>query len=217
MEFTDIPTEQTTAITDAILALMAMAAAFYLRRIGRQDTWKAALWIWIFSFLALAATLGAIVHGFKIPQAHKILLWYPLYLSLALVVALFSMALVRELWGEALARRILAPGLLAGAGFLAIMLFVYNSFLVFIVYETLAMLFALGGYSYLAYKGRLKGAYLMVLGILLTILAAGVQASKALAFTFIWAFDHNGVYHIIQMLGVLFLAQGLRKTLLYPA
>ena len=36
MEFIDIPTEQTTAVTDAILAVMALATAVYLHRIGDQ-------------------------------------------------------------------------------------------------------------------------------------------------------------------------------------
>ena len=100
-----------------------------------------------------------------------------------------------------------------GVGFLGITLIWPDSFMVFIVYETVAMLFALGGYTWLAWQGRLEGAWLMVIGILTTIVAAGVQAGKLLSFTFIWSFDHNGVYHLIQMVGIGLLLAGLKKAL----
>jgi hypothetical protein len=54
---------------------------------------------------------------------------------------------------------------------------------------------------------------MMVAGILTTIAAAGVQAGKLISFTFIWSFDHNGVYHLIQMMGIGFLLAGLKKAL----
>ena len=91
MEFIEIPTEQTTAVTDAILAVLAVAAAaIYLQRISQKNRWKATLWIFVFGLLALASALGAIAHGFKMPTAFQTYLWYPLYLSLGLLVALFS-------------------------------------------------------------------------------------------------------------------------------
>ncbi|MDJ0809258.1 MAG: hypothetical protein QNJ01_04110, partial [Desulfobacterales bacterium] len=62
-------------------------------------------------------------------------------------------------------------------------------------------------------RGRLKGAWLMAGGILATIVAAGVQAGRLLAFTFIWPFDHNGVYHLIQMAGIVLIVAGLRRGL----
>ncbi len=66
---------------------------------------------------------------------------------------------------------------------------------------------------WVAYRGHLEGAWLMAVGIFVTIIAAGVQAGNAFSFTFIWSFDHNGVYHLLQMVGIVFLVAGLRKSL----
>jgi hypothetical protein len=217
MEFIDIPTEQATAVTDAILAVMAIAAAIYLHKISQTDRWKTTLWVWLFGLLGLASILGTIVHGFKMSKMLQTFLWYPLYLSLGLLVALFTVAVVYDVWGEALARRLLPIMAVIGGGFFGITFVWPDSFLVFIIYEVLAMLFALGGYLCLAYRGRLDGSWLMATGILVTIIAAGIQTSNAISFTFIWSFDHNGVYHLVQMLGIILLVGGLRKTIFTPA
>ncbi len=213
MQFIDIPTEQTTAVTDALLALVAIAGAVYLYRIGGRDRWKANLWGFVMALLALAAALGAIVHGFKMSPALQALIWHPIKLSLGLLVALFVVAVVSDIWGEAMARKALPTMLLVGGGFFGVTLIWPGSFLVFIVYETVAMLFALGGYTWLARRGHLNGAWLMAGGILTTIVAAGVQAGKLISFTFIWSFDHNGVYHLIQMAGIVLIVAGLRRAL----
>lgn len=214
MEFIDIPTEQTTAVTDAILALLAIAVAVYLHRIGQKYRWKTTLWVCACGLMALSAILGTIVHGFKMSKEFQTFLWHPLYLSLGLLVALFIVAVVYDIWGEAKARIVLPIMLVIGVGFFGITLVRPNSFLVFIIYEAVVMLFVLGGYLWVACRGHLEGAWLMAAGIFVTIIAAGVQASKAFSLTFIWSFDHNGVYHLIQMVAIVLLGAGLRKALL---
>ena len=143
MEFIDIPTEQITAVTDAILAVMAIAVAVYLHRIGQKNRWKTTLWVWACGLLALSAILGTIVHGFKMSKAFQTFLWHPLYLSLGLLVALFIVAVVYDIWGEAIARQVLPIMVVIGVGFFGITLVWPNSFLVFIIYEAVVMLFAL--------------------------------------------------------------------------
>jgi len=214
MEFIDIPTEQITAVTDAILAVMAIAVAVYLHRIGQKNRLKTTLWVCACGLLALSAILGTIVHGFKMSKAFQTFLWHPLYLSLGLLVALFIVAVVYDIWGEAIARQVLPIMVVIGVGFFGITLVWPNGFLVFIIYEAVVMLFALGGYTWVAYRGHLEGAWLMAVGIFVTIIAAGVQASKAFSFTFIWSFDHNAFYHLIQMVAIVLLGAGLRKALL---
>ena len=211
MAFIDIPTEQTTAVTDLLLAVLATGCAVYLHRIGARARWKANLWIAVMAFLAAAASLGAIVHGFQMDPGLRALLWHPIKLALGLLVAFFVVAAVYDIRGEAAARRALPAMLVVGAGFFGVTLIWPERFLVFIVYETLAMLFALAGYIWLACRGRLEGAWLMAGGILTSIAAAGVQSGRLLAFTLIWPFDHNGVYHLIQMVGIVLILAGLRK------
>lgn len=214
MEWIDIPTEQTTAATDALLALVALAGALYLSRLGAGDAFKARIWSWALGLLALAAALGAVAHGIQMSERLNSLLWKPINLALGLTVAMFVVGVVYDLWGPAAARRALPITIAAGAAFFAVTVIVPGTFLVFILYEAAAMLLALVAYILLAARGRLPGAAVMALGIGISIAAAAVQAGGALSIRAIWEFDHNGVFHLIQLVGVIVLVAGLRKSLL---
>jgi hypothetical protein len=87
-------------------------------------------------------------------------------------------------------------------------------FFVFIVYEAVALVFAWGAYSWLALTGQLKGALLMSVGVLLSIIAAGIQATLKTTVKLIFEFDHNGIFHIVQIIGIMVLLAGLRLSLL---
>jgi len=88
-----------------------------------------------------------------------------------------------------------------------------GSFLVFVIYEAVAMLLALSIYAYLAVRHRRDGAALMAVAIVLNIVAAAIQASGSVSLTVIWPFDHNGVFHLVQMVAVVVLVLGLRRAL----
>lgn len=201
-------------MTDAVLAVIALVSVVYLRLIPRKNRWKTTLWVWFYFLLAMASLLGAIAHGLKMSEAFQTLLWHPLNLSLGLLIAIFSVAAVHDFLGEVTARRALPVMTVVGISFFGITLVWPGSFLVFILYEAVIMLFALGGYIWLACLGKLEGAWLMVAGIFVTMIAAGVQAGNAISFTFIWSFDHNGVYHLVQMVGIVMIMAGVRKELL---
>ena len=51
----------------------------------------------------------------------------------------------------------------------------------------------------------------MVAGITITILAAIVQATD-ITLTIIWQFDHNGIFHLLQIPGVLLIFKGLKVS-----
>ena len=87
--------------------------------------------------------------------------------------------------------------------------------MVFIVFEALALFFALGAYVFLSFQGDLSGAGPMAAGILLSIIAAGIQADKSISITLIWHFNHNGIYHLLQVVGLILLLIGLRWSVLY--
>jgi hypothetical protein len=214
MEFIDIPSEQTTAATNVLIALFMLGFIWYFRRIGGKERWKANIWVAAAGLQCVAAILGVIVHGFKMSKELQLLLWQPLYFSLGLLVAFFAVAVIYDVWGQTTAQRMLPVMMVVGIAFFGITLIWPDSFRVFIIYEAIAMLFALGGYIWLAFQKRLKGVWWMVGGILTSIIAAGIQASKAISFTFIWSFDHNGAFHLIQILGFIFLTVGLHKAFL---
>ncbi len=213
MEFVTVQTELTTAATDACLALLALASATYLYHFQRLNSWKILLWCWIMFLLALGSILGVFVHGFKLSSTIVNLLWYPLYLSLALAVALFVTNATSDGWGLSASRRILPFVLIAGCVF-TIVAQLAGNFLLFILYEGVAMLFALGVYLWLVILRKSPGASLITCGILLTIIAAIVQTIHSIVFTVIWQFNNNGLFHLIQMIGIVFLVVGVRRSVM---
>jgi len=210
--FTDSPVELTTAATDALLAILALICIVYLRQYRRLDGWKVGVWSWTLAALSAAALLGAVVHGLELGEATKTFLWRPLYLLLALVVALFVVAASYDWLGKRSAWRVLAVMVPVALGFFIFTQVWSDSFRVFVVYETVSMLIALAVYAYLAAWKRLTGAGLMASAVVLNLLAAGIQASGPIQLTVIWPFDHNGVFHIVQLVAVIVLTAGLNRS-----
>ena len=100
-------------------------------------------------------------------------------------------------------------GLGLGVIFFGLTEFLNGAFIIFVIYEATAMAGALAIYSFLAASSRLKGAGVVAAAIILNLMAAGVQASSA-SFKLFVPFDHNGVFHLVQMFGIAILGLGLR-------
>ena len=75
------------------------------------------------------------------------------------------------------------------------------------------MLFCLAVYLTLAVQGRLAGVGWMIAGVAITIFAAVLQATRAVTFTLVVPFDCNGVFHLVQLPGLLCLLIGVRRGL----
>jgi len=216
MPFTSVPIEQTTALTDAVLAAVAIVCLASLWRSRARDPWKVGLWSWVLGLLTFAAGLGAVAHGFEMQEGLRSLLWHPLFLSLGLVVGLFVVAAVHDWKGQAVSRRVLPAMLAVGIVFFAVTLVASGTFLVFVAYEAVAMLSALAVYVTLAAGSRLAGAGIVALAIVLNIVAAGIQASGTVRLTIGVPFDHNGVFHLVQIVAVVVLVVGLQQGLARP-
>lgn len=214
MTFTSILTERTTALTDLVLAVVALLCAAILHLSRRHDAWKVRLWTWVLVLLAAAALLGSVAHGLDLAERTREHVWRPLYLSLGLVVALFALAAVRDWRGEGRARRLAPLAVWLGIGFFVVTQLGSGAFLVFVAYEAAAMLFALVVYAVLAVRRQLVGAGIVAAGILLNLIAAGLQASAGVGISVAGVpFDHNGVFHLVQIVAVIVLTVGLRRGL----
>ena len=205
-------TELTTAATDAAMAFVCVAALGQLVRLRVAATWKRALWVWVLALLGAASALGAVTHGLAWPETVRAALWPPLYLLLGITVALFVAGAVCDWRGEALARRALPWAIAIGAGFFAVVELAGGAFVIFVIFETASMLTALAMYASSWAAGRLAGAGLVTLGIGLTIAAGAVQATT-LSLRLVVPFDHNGLFHIVQIAATIVLAIGLRRGL----
>jgi hypothetical protein len=216
MQFADVATELTTGATDAIIAVEAVVCAAALWRRRTADPFKTGIWTWVFGLLAVASVLGAVAHALDISESLRTLLWRPLYLALGVVVALFAVGAVYDWRGRGVAARLLPVALAVGLGFFLVTQMVSGAFLVFVLYEAVAMLAALAIYGALAVQQR-RGAGLVATGVLLSIVAAGIQATGSIRFELIVPFDHNGVFHLVQMVALVPLTVGLLRSLGTPS
>jgi hypothetical protein len=212
MQFNPSETELTTAATDAALGLLCFAVLLRLAVIRVNTTWKRALWCWVFGLLGLASVLGAVVHGLKLSESVRAVLWQPLYLSLSLSVALVLIGGIYDWRGEVAARILLPWAVAIGASFFALTRLLGGAFLIFVVYEATLMVATLAMYVFLSTTGRLAGAGMITVGIGLSIVAAAVQAT-AFSVRLIVPFDHNGLFHLVQLTAIAALANGLRRGL----
>jgi hypothetical protein len=210
MKIVQDPAEKSTAATDIILALVAIGGIFFLHGdlLNSSANWRINIWSAAIGLIGLAAALGAVAHGLVLLTTIQNRIWLALNMSLALAVSLFVVGVIFDLWGYEASLYALPLMLIAGLGFYLATLFYPGTFFLFIVYEALALSFALCVYLFLTVTGE-PGAGFMASGVLLSIVAAGLQARKSIAFTLIWKFDHNGIYHIVQTIGLLFLFAGL--------
>ena len=209
MQITSVPTEQTTAATDALLALVGLLGAVQLREWRQADRWKADVWAAMFVSMTLASILGMVVHGFEFDPAARASLWRMLNALLGLTVGFFAIGAAWEICLQRTTRRILVFTIAIGALLFSWVLVASGNFGLFILYESGAMLFALGVYSVRLIRGRSPGTGWMFAAVVLTIIAAGFQSLHGVVLMLIWPFNHNGLFHLIQVLALFCLLRGL--------
>jgi hypothetical protein len=211
LELTELAAERATAATDGLLALVAAAGILALRRrtrpsCGRADRQTA------LGAMGVASVLGAVAHGVALTDRARELLWQPLYLALGVTMALFVVGALRDRYGDRAARRLLPPMLALALLFYAVTRATGGDFLVFVLFESAALLLALLIYLRLAVEGR-SGAGAVAAGFALSLTAGAVQASGIGPVRLVWEFDHNGLFHLIELLGLVLLVAGLRRLL----
>lgn len=202
------PTELTTSATDALLAIECAVIIALLLRTAPADRWRTNLWCSVFALLATASFLGALAHGLEMPTPMRTALWTPLYLSLGILVVLFIVGAVADWRGKMAAKRLVPWGLGVSAAFLGLTALLGGAFIVFIVYAATILLSALAIYTFLAVTPRLQDAAVMALAILLNLAAAAVQASN-LSLHLVFPFDHNGLFHLVQIVSTAVLGLGV--------
>ena len=208
MPLTNSPTELTTSATDALLAIECIVIITLLLRTAPADRWRTNLWCSAFALLATASFLGALIHALEMPRSMRIALWTPLYLSLGILVLLFIVGDVADWRGRAEAMRLVPWGIGVSAAFFGLTALLGGKFIVFIVYAATVLLSTLAIYTFLAVTHRLQGAAVVALAILLNLAAAATQASNV-SLHLLVPFDHNGLFHLVQIVSTAILGWGL--------
>lgn len=208
---------QVSALTDFLLACLAFFCAGAL--VARPAQPRSAAWYWrgAMFFLALAALLGGTDHGFVEPSG---LARGPIQRGTWVVLGLMTTAVLLTLGAQFLgpARQRLLGGLaVAQLGAYLVAVVVVDSFLVVVV-NYLPVILALLAFNLHALWRRKgggegdgeggKGQWTIVLGILTLLLASTVQALRIDVYS---PLDHDGLYHLISMPGVVLLYFGGRR------
>jgi hypothetical protein len=137
------PIELTTSVTDMFLAIECLFIMIYLWLDSSVDRWRTSLWCWVFGLLAFSSFIGAIAHGLEMQASVREALWMPLYLSLGIIVALFIIGALSDLAGRDTAKRLLWLSVAVGIMFFILVLLFNGAFIIFIIYEAMAMILAL--------------------------------------------------------------------------
>ena len=153
--------------------------------------------------LGLAALIGGIDHGFIEMQGLE---RFPIQRANWLVAGAMTGCVLMTATTQFIPVRLhrVALGIaLLHFGLYALVVFLIDSFFVVIVNYAPVMLLLLA--LSMRGLGSGRGSLPMIAGIAIQFVASGVQASGFDAFT---PLDHNGLYHLISMVGVVFLFRG---------
>jgi hypothetical protein len=208
--FSESPAELTTAATDLALGVESLLVARLAVPPGAASGLREAVWRWVLMLTAVASLLGALAHGISWSVSVLDGIWKLLYLDLGFVAALFLVGAVIDWRGARGAGRLIPMAFAAGALFFGLTQWIDGGFVLFIVYEAVVMLAALAIYLTLARRRRLAGAGAVAVAIVLSLVAAALQASD-LAIVWIVPFDHNSLFHLMQMPAVVLLGVGVRR------
>jgi hypothetical protein len=170
------------------------------------------IWAGALAAAGLASILGTVTHGFVMPDALRELLWQPLFILLGVTVACFVAGAVADAYGPRPGRLVLVGMLLAALGFYLATRRSGGDFGVFVIFQAAGLLAALAIYLHLAVRRR-PGAGLVAAALAVSLVAGAIQANDALSLRLVWEFDHNGVYHLVQLGGLALLVAGLGTSL----
>ena len=194
--------EPTTSITDFILGLEAFILVAFIIQGGHAFP-SLPYWTATIILLGIAAILGGFAHGLA-----RRGLFAAIYPCLVLLMVAFILAVLTDVGGIELAQRarwlvivLVLAGILTAGRF-------PDPIQAAAVVEGLIMVPSLIAYGYLAYRHSLPGAGYIATAILATLIAI-VLLLRKVHLKFFYSFDPNGVYHLVQMVGVMLLYLGL--------
>jgi hypothetical protein len=201
-------TEPAVTLTDYAIAIECAVFVYALARLDAREMELRFWFIIFFASIGIASALGGTVHGFFLPatSSGRAILWPAAVLSILVTsTATWTLGAILQLSKRPaiLVRRL---ALVQLAIFAIVVLFVTSKFYVAIVAylpSTLFLLYALVA----AYRRQpRKPVRSGIIGLALTLAGAAVQQLRIGIHPLY--FNHNAVYHVIQMLAfwMIFLA-----------
>ncbi len=199
--------EPMTTITDLIIALMAFYYARELTTIYINQLLNVQYhWIWTFRMLGLGALFGALSHGIG-PYCSPLIaaiIWKFTTYSIGAMSYFMAMSMLHHLFEYDLAIRLKWVMML----FLVIYLYFMtrnDDFLYVILFYVPLMIIVLIGYMYSYINFNSDGSTMLMMGVLISFIGAGVQQSGIALHEHM---NYNDIAHIIQMVALWYFYQG---------
>jgi len=173
---------------------------------GRQKSIR--LWSYVFLFIGLSSFLGGTVHGFKLIMSSELKTF--LWRFMAYVIGLVSLFVVLGTSISSVKRPV--RDIIWGLFFAKFLFYIYwmsthHEFKYVIMDYAPSMLFILALQVYAKMKLKSESAIWIISGVVVTFFAAAVQRSN---YDFHHYFNHNDLYHLIQISGLYLFYRGVR-------
>lgn len=202
--------EPVTMLTDYLIFGQSMLLAWYLHgsRAGSKNRSKT-LWTWALVAIGLASLFGGTYHGFSlvIPADLNNYLWKATTISIGfvscLVVAGTAFATTAGAWRTVLVSISLIQ-LLIYTGWMA----THDEFVYVILNYAPSMILVFILQAIALARRRLGSELFIMGGVVVSFVGAGVQQS---GLALHHHFNHNDIYHLIQMVGIYLFYRGALK------
>lgn len=199
--------EPVTMITDYALAAVTVVFAAMLIRVARRHQ-QLSMWLWAAAFLAtaLASLTGGTYHGLSLVlgDTGKAILWKGVVYSIGIASFLMLSGTILASVPRAAGKWFLGAAVLQLAAY-AVWMRTHDDFLYVIYDYAPAMVAVLVLQGFAAHTRRDPSARWIIAGVLVSFGAAGIQQS---GFDIHQHFNHNDLYHIVQMGAVYLLYRG---------
>mgnify|MGYP001591869940 CR=1 FL=1 len=209
MWFQVIITEPVTMVTDYVLGIMGLYFAISLHRLNRERAQNSVrLWMWSFAFLSAAAFFGGTSHGFgeSLSALSKALIWKCTVMSVGMAGLLMPLGTITSTLSNPARRWTSAAFILKFFAYAAWMMR-HDKFLFVVCDYAPSMLAVMILQIYAARKYGAESARWLIGGVLVTFGAAAVQAAQIRLHEH---FNHNDLYHVIQMSALYLFYRGSR-------
>ena len=199
-------TEPTTMITDYLLGLFTVILAVRLSKINEGQENSIRLWSAALAATAIAAFLGGTSHGFALHFSDfaKTAIWKATVYSIGLASFFMLSGTLFATIANPLRKLLL--------GLVLLKFLVYASWMVshndfkYVIFDYAPAMFGVVLLQLYAYsKWKHKSAVWLITGVLISFAGAGIQMS---GFTLHQHFNHNDLYHVIQIGAIYLLYRG---------
>ena len=193
-----------TLATDYALGLLAASLSIRMRRRGAPS--GRSYWVAALAAAAAAAFLGGTYHGFLpwLDSRIATVLWKATLLSIGCAAYGASMATIRIHLSEP-ARRVCRLVAAVQLVLYSVGAMLTDAFLLAIVNYSIAFGFVLAVHARAWLRWRDIPAAWVIAGVVVSFLAAGIQAAGIAPHPH---FNHNDLYHVVQMVGTWMLYRG---------